>query len=368
MSDEEMSQVDVEPVESSEPTVSAEATPAEPSSGDMGQDAGGAPASVWDAFKSLPDFEGQEDRAIAEALYGALQRQQEAAQAIERYQQVLPVAREYLTHRDKFREYMNQQSAPQQQPIQQPVVEEPEEPKWWNPPAVRESYKRFLVRDENGREVIAEDAPLEAKHELYEYQQYKAEFAQKFLADPQQALGPMVEKIAQQKAREIVDSQFTDYNNQQYVSSLEEENKDWLYDESGKPTEEGIAIQRYIAEAAQMGIRTIDDRWKYATNRLTLELREQIEEAERTRGQRAASARPDFSRLLDRASPRAPQESPQMQTSPAQNQAEKDIEYLRREASRNPSRASSSPDPRIPQGRVSFQDRLAAALAKNGLA
>ena len=261
---------------------------------------------------------------------------------------------------------MSEASRPQpQQPAPPPVAEEPEQPKWWNPPQVRDSYKRYLVRDESGREVIAQDAPLEAKHELFEYQQYKAEFAQKFLADPESALGPMVEQIAQQKAREIVDNQFTDYGNQQYVSTLEEENRDWLFTEDGQPSQEGIAVQRYIAQAAQLGIQNPQARWEYATDKLSLDLHNQIREQRNAPPQRPAV---DFSGLLNSMSPQPQQQAAATQVSPAQNQAEKDIEYLRREASRNPSRASSAPDPRIPSSKVSFQDRLAATLAKNGLA
>lgn len=314
--------------------------------------------SIWDAFKSVPGFEAADERDIAERLYGAWRVQAESQQAIQRYEQALPVLREYLSNRDKFREYQSRQQEPIQPPRQPDP--EPEQPRWWNPPKVRDSYKRFLVRDENGREAIADDAPLEAKHELFEYQQYKAEFAQKFLADPEATLGPMMEQIAQQKAREIVETQFADYGEEQYVSSLEEQNKDWLFAEDGKtPTREGLAIQRYIAKAAQLGISDVDSRWEYATDQLEKDLLNQLRQGDAERLQRAS-----FTSALDTHSQRQVPQSPQ---EPAQNQAEKDIQYLRREASRNPSRSSSSPDPRIPQAKMSFQDRLAANLARNGL-
>lgn len=313
--------------------------------------------SVWDAFKTLPDFEGAEDRAIAERLYEALQREKEAQRAIQEYRQVMPMVREYLPHRDEFQRW--REAAYRQQPVQKEVVEQPQQPKWWNPPEVRESYRQYLVRDEQGREVISDEAPLDAKHALYEYLKYKADFAQKFLTDPEKALGPMVEQIAQQKAREIVENQFTEHGEQQYVSELEEINKDWLYDEQGNPTPEGLAARTYIDEAVELGITDIRKRWEYAARRVELDLHNQIAE------RRAAMAQQgQFQQALGASAPAAP-DIPQP---PAQNQAEKDIQYLRREATRNPSRSTVAADPRIPQNPQSFQDRLAAAAARAGLA
>ena len=39
---------------------------------------------------------------------------------------------------------------------------------------IPEAYKRYLIKDESGREVIDPNAPLPARDELYEYQRYKA--------------------------------------------------------------------------------------------------------------------------------------------------------------------------------------------------
>lgn len=309
--------------------------------------------SVWDAFKTLPDFQEADDRQIAERLYQALQREQQAERALQEYRQVMPMVREYLPHRDEFQKW--RQAAFEQKPVQQEVVEQPEQPKWWNPPEVRESYRQYLIRDEQGREVISEDAPLDAKHSLYEYMKYKADFAQNFLADPQKALGPMVEQIAQQKAQEIVQGQFREQGEQQYVESLEEQNRDWLYDQQGNPTPEGLAARQYIEEAAQLGISDIEKRWEYAARRVELDLHNQI--AERRAAQQQQQ---QFQQAM-------PQQQVIQEEMPAQNRAEKDIEYLRREATRNPSRSDTPVDPRVPKAPKNFQDRLAAAAQRAGL-
>jgi hypothetical protein len=324
-----------------------------------------APASqqdVWSSFRTLPDFKGQDDRAIASRLYASLEREKAATKALQQYQQLIPYAQEYLTHRPEFEKFLQSQSAPQQTqaPQRQISAQQVEEArKWWNPPELRESYRRYLVKDENGRETISQDAPLDARHALYEYQKYKADFAQKFLTNPEEALGPMVEKIAADRAKAIVDAQLREASEVGYVSTLEQENKDWLYQADGKtPTREGLMVQNYIQEAAQRGIATPQARWEYACDKLERDLLREVMDARGAQQQRqqfAATAAP----------PAAPAAA--TTAAPAQNQAERDIEYLRREASRNPSRSGPATDPRIPSGPLTFEQRLRAAMARNGI-
>lgn len=333
------------PIESSSPDVGTQTTessapsqsPAQPEQQD-----------IWSSFRSLPDFHGQDDRQIAGRLYATLEREKAATKALQQYQQLIPYAQEYLTHRDSFEKWREEQSrsARQQQPQQQA------RPAWWNPPQVRESYKRYLVRDENGREVISQDAPPLAREELMEYQRYKADFAQKFLTDPQAALGPMVEQIAAERARQIVGEQMQEASEVSYVSSLEQQNKDWLYQADGRtPTREGLMIQRYITEAANKGYSTPQDRWQYACDMVERDLLREVVDS-----RNAPAATP----------PQLAQPAPQQAPVP-QNRAERDIEYLRREASRNPSRSGPPADPRIPKGPMTFEQRLRAQMAKDGI-
>lgn len=315
-----------------------------------------AQSDVWSSFRSLPDFQGQDDRQIAGRLYSTLEREKAATKALQQYQQLIPYAQEYLTHREQFEQWRDAQSRPQPQPHVQQQVQQPEQHKWWNPPPVKEAYKRFLVRDENGREVISQDAPPLAREALLEYQQYKAEFAQKFLADPQQALGPMVEQIAADRAKEIVESQLREVSEAGYVSTLEQQNKDWLYQADGRtPTREGLMIQKYINQAAQRGYRTPQDRWEYACDMVERDLLREVLESRNGQQQRQ-----QFEAAV------APQPAPAPAPAP-QNQAERDIEYLRREASRNPSRSGPPSDPRVPKGPMTFEQRLRAQMARDGI-
>lgn len=329
--------------------------------------------SVWDAFKNLDEFRGQDDVAIARRLYASMERERAATQALQQYQQYIPYAQQYLQnreqfdqfaqHRDAFQQWLASRQQPAGQPVEKTTAAEAVQ-KWWNPPQVRDSYKQYLVKDENGREVISPDAPLDAKHALYEYQKYKADFAQKFLTNPEEALGPMIQEIAQKQAQQIVESQFAEVQQQQYVSGLEKENADWLYEQDGTtPTQEGLAAQRYIEQAAKLGIQTPEARWEYATAMIERDLLDKLRGFQQQNGQRSAFEAGLPQPATAAAAP-APVSAPQPD---AASQAQRDIEFLRREASRNPSRASGASDPRTPQAPLTFEQRLAKQLARDGI-
>jgi hypothetical protein len=333
-----------------------------------------AQASVWDAFKNLDEFKGQDDLAIARRLYASMEREKAATHALQQYQQYVPIAQQYLQNREPFEQYQQHRDsfqrwlATQQQPAQPVATAAEQKQKWWSPPEVRESFKQYLVRDENGREVISPEAPLDAKHALYEYQKYKADFAQKFLTNPEEALGPMVQEMAQRQAQQIVQEQFKEQETHQYVSGLEKENAEWLYEADGKtPTPEGLAAQQYIEEAAKMGIQSAQDRWNYAAMRIEVDLHNRLRELSQQGSQRSA-----FEAGLQQQMPPAMEQMPAapaqvQQQADAPSRAEKDIEFLRREASRNPSRAAGSSDPKATQAPLTFEQRLAKQLSRDGI-
>lgn len=322
--------------------------------------------NVWSSFRALPDFQGQDDRQIAGRLYASLEREKAATKALQQYQQLIPYAQEYIAHRGQFEEFLRSQQAPQQQ-MQAPAPQlqaQPEQHKWWNPPQIRENYKRFLVKDEQGRETIDPNAPPSAREELYDYMKYRSDFAQKFLSDPQAAIGPMVEQVATERARQIVEDQLRQVGEAGYVSTLEKDNADWLYEQDGKtPTREGLMVQQYIQQAAQNGYSTPQSRWQYACDMVERDLLREAIEVQRTRAQTPAAFAPTAALAAPVAAPVAALPAPQ----PAQNQAEKDIEYLRREASRNPSRSQPATDPRIPTGPMTFEQRLRAQMRRDGI-
>lgn len=309
---------------------------------------------VWSAFRTLPEFQGQDDRAIAQRLYESMQREQAATRALQQYQSIVPVASEYLTNRELYEQWKStrdgaSQQAPQQQAAPQP---KPAEQAWWNPPQVKDSYRRYLTRDENGREVISPDAPLDAKAALQDYMEYRASFAQKFLDNPEQTLGPMVERVAVQRAQAIVDERLGRMKDESFVQGLEAQNKDWLYDQEGRVSPEGLAVQKYIQDAKTLGINGAQARWDYATRMVERDL--------------LLANIQNVAQYQQQA--QAPQQPVATPPAPAPTQEQQNMAYLRQQAMRTASqRPAATTDARSPSKPMTFEERLLATAQEQGL-
>lgn len=312
-----------------------------------------APSSPWDAFKQLPEFQGADERAIASRLYQAMQREQAATRALQQYQSIIPVAQEYISHRPEFEKWRAAQQQAQQPPPQ-------EQKKWWNPPEIKDSYRRYLVKDEHGRDTISPDAPLDARQALMDWQAYRADFAQKFLSNPEEALGPMVSEMAQKQAQEIIQQQLETRDKEAFVSNWEAENKDWLYDaETGSVSPAGLLFHKYVEEARAKGINGPEPRAEYATAMTELELWRQRYGENLHQPQTHAPAQP--------MAPQPQQPVPQPQ--PQADLAKQNMDYLRREASRNPSRSAgaANSDPRQAKPKRTFEQMLMDEATSKGL-
>ena len=297
----------------------------------------------YSAFRHLPDFQGQDDLSIAQNLYKAYNGYGETQRQLQQYQSVVPYAQEYLRNQREFETWKKSQA-------EAAKPKEPEAPKWWSPPQVKDTWKSYIVRDPaTGKEVISQDAPYEAQQALREYQSYTADFARKLVTDPENTLKPFVEQVAIQKAQEMVQNHLNTYKTQNYVSDLERQNADWLYDPHGQPTREGQAVSQYIAQAQQLGINTPESRWQYATGMLQRDLLNMRYQQMQAQPQRAPPAPPV---------PPAP---------PADPVAQQNMQFLRDRATRTPNRSAGTTEPRAPRSRMSFEDRLKSQLSNDGV-
>jgi hypothetical protein len=145
----------------------------------------------------------------------------------------------------------------------------------------------------------------------------------------------------------MVQNHLNQYQAKNYVSDLERQNSDWLYDQQGNVTREGQAIQAYIQQASEMGIGSPEARWKFATGMLQRDLLN-------LRYQQLTAQGP--------AGVAAPQPSP-----PADPVAEQNMQFLRERAVRTPNRSAGTTEPRAPRQRMSFEERLKSQLATDGV-
>lgn len=325
-------------------------------SSDSGDVSSGAEVvSPLSVFRQMPGLESASDDEIVSRLQESVQREQQAYHALQQYQTIIPAASEYLSNREMYEQWKQsrgQQAAAAQAP--QAPAPSPQQEAWWNPPKVKDVYRQYLQRDEQGREVIAENAPLEARHALSEYQAYKAEFARKFLEDPQQALGPMIEKIVSDRAQQIAESQISGLKEETFVQQIEAENKDWLYDQSGNVSREGLLVQKYIEDARAFGITGAKARWDFATAMVERDLAlANLQAFQQPQMPQQAAAMPPVVHQPPQAQPSA---------------AQKNMEFLRQQATRNtPRRAQPNTDPRTPKKPMSFAERMMANLQGTGL-
>lgn len=326
-----------------------EAPVAETSYDAPAQDTAGSETSTpgfdtpYSAFRHLPDFQGQDDLSIAQNLYRAYNGYGETQRQLQQYQQVVPYAQEYLRNQREFETWKKSQA-------EAAKPKEPEAPKWWSPPQVKDTWKSYIVRDPaTGKEIISPDAPYEAQQSLREYQAYTADFARKLVTDPENTLKPFVEQVAIQKAQEMVQNHLNTYKTQNYVTDLERQNADWLYDQAGNPTREGQAISQYIQQAQQLGINTAESRWQYATGMLQRDLLNM-----RYQQMQQMQAQPAYAP----PAPPAP---------PADPVAEQNMQFLRERATRTANRSAGATEPRAPRSRMSFEDRLRSQLSNDGV-
>lgn len=339
MSEEVLNDAPVAEAPVSEAPIQGDAHSAAPS------DSGSGFATPYEAFRHLPDFQGQDDLAIAQNLYRSYNGYQEAQRALQQYQSVVPAATEYLRNQKEFEAWKRSQAeAARPKPAEQP--------KWWNPPAIKDTYKSFIIRDpQTGKEVIDPSAPYEAQQALREYQAYTADFARKFVTDPENTLKPFVEQVAMQKAQELVQQQLNQYQATNYVTDLERQNADWLYDANGNISREGQAIQAYIQQASEIGITSPEARWKYATGMLQRDLLNV-----RYQQMQAGGGPAQYS-----VAPQAPP------APPADPVAQQNMQFLRERATRTPNRSAGTTEPRAPRQRMSFEERLRGQLVNDGV-
>jgi hypothetical protein len=311
--------------------------------------------SVWSAFRTLPEFQGiDDDREIAQRLYQSMQREKQATHALSQYQTLLPHTQQYLRDRPEYEKWQ----ASLRQPAAPAAAPAPEQKGWWNPPELKDGFRRYIVKDEQGRDSIHPDAPIHAREAIQEHFAYRQNFAEKFLTNPEEALAPMVTKMAQQQAQEIIRGQFEERERQQFVANLEQSNRDWLYDKTGNVSPEGEAAKNYIEQARAMGITSPDARWTFALSMVERDLLHAARSAQAHEAQQQA-----FQQQL---APVAPRPAPVMAQA-RESQAEANMDYLRRAASRTANRSGAQATPEVSRRGMSFEEQLRHTLEGEGL-
>jgi len=315
-------------------------------------------STPWEAFKHLPEYQGADDLAIAQDLYRARQGFVESQRQLQQYQQIIPGYQDYLRNQKAYQDWQAAQA-------EAAKPKAPEQPKWWNPPQVNDSWRNYIVRDPaTGKEVIDPSAPWEAQQALRNYQSYTADFARRLVTDPEKTLTPFIEQIATQRAEAMVQQHLGQYKANTYVADLERQNADWLYDQNRQITPEGQALQGYIQQAGEIGISTPEARWRYATGMLQRDLLNARYQQLMAGAQQGMAPQQMQGGAIGYANVGSNMAPPRM---PADPVAEQNMRFLRERAVRTPNRSGGTTEPQAPRQRMTFEERLRSQLANDGV-
>jgi hypothetical protein len=165
----------------------------------------------------------------------------------------------------------------------------------------------------------------------------------------------MIEKIVSDRAQQISESQISGLKEETFVQQVEAENKDWLYDQSGNVSREGLLVQKYVEDARAYGINGAKARWDYATAMVERDLA-------------LANLQAFGQQQTFQQAPAVPPSVPQPQQAQP-SAAQKNMDFLRQQATRSTTRRSQpNTDPRTPKKPMTFAERMMVNLQGTGLA
>jgi len=176
------------------------------------------------------------------------------AQLTPQYRQLAALGQSVLPQWDAFREWQAQQQRADQLAPAQP----PAEPPYWDPePEFDRAWEQFLTSD-SGRIVIDPrfvgmvSPELPAKWQRH--RDWEQRMSNKLLHDPVEAMKPGLERLIDERARQIVQGMLADDHDTQFANNFAVANKEFLY--AHDPNTRQILVQPdgnpVLSEAGQL--------------------------------------------------------------------------------------------------------------------
>jgi hypothetical protein len=205
-------------------------TPADPSAQALNAPAPEAAAltSSARAMAAAMGFEAAnrfaDDRSFMEAV---LAQAQGAAQA----QQQLTAMQNYQAALAQAQALAAQQKAAQNAPAPAAKLNA-----LWNPPEFNPSWDSLVKTGADGVPTLVPGAPAEILPKYLAYQQYRKQFADKFLSNPEETLLPLINSAAIEQAREVVRKEWEARQQESYIQGFVQENEANRLVPGGGPT------------------------------------------------------------------------------------------------------------------------------------
>lgn len=176
-------------------------------------------------------------------------------------------------------------TAPMAQPVTQPAATDPMK-KFFNAPEYNAQWEQMLTRDAQGNvNGVKPGAPYDILQKYQAAQNYRRDFAEKLLSNPAEALGPMVQHMAQEQAGKLIEQHLQTYQDRTWTDNFVTQNSGWLHardaagntiqnQATGKPmlSPAGQRFGQYVVEAERLGVRNIQAQENYARSLLERDL------------------------------------------------------------------------------------------------
>lgn len=221
---------------------------------------------------------------VAELGFKDVASDEEAQQRLlEAFTQKSAVEQQYQQQMEMLRWQMQQLMAQQNQqvPAQQTPTQQAR-PGWWTPPQTNEQLRQQYIagKADDGSVQWKPNTPPQLIQEYEAEQAYYADWAQKLVRNPQEALAGFKQEILEDAKRQIQAELSQQAARQQAESFVEQqirENEDLLYQKdpvtkqirrdfqgNAMLTEAGVRMESILAELESSGMTNEVARWKYA--------------------------------------------------------------------------------------------------------
>jgi hypothetical protein len=164
---------------------------------------------------------------------------------------------QFEPHLGQFQQFMGQQqraAAEQRQKANQ----------WFNAPEYNPDWSRMVQRDAQGNLVAAPGAPQGVVEKYLQAMQHSRGFLEKFSFDPIGAIRPGIEQVVKEIASQLVQQNLGGYAEQNEAQNFVQQNRTWLFDQSGQPTQWHGVFAGAVREAEQLGVRSVQGQQQYA--------------------------------------------------------------------------------------------------------
>jgi len=211
------------------------------------------------------DLPYQDSEQALDALLASYRQVQQLGPYAQIGQQVAP-------YYDKFTQFMQSQQQGQQ----------PQEPKLWDSPEFDPSWLSQVTEDAQGNVVPRTGQSPDVAAKVQRFLAWSGQKVRDIVRDPVTTLGPVIEHIAEKKAKQLIDGQLQQLRVQSTWDQFASQNQSWLvqHDQAGNPmldqmqggpkfTPDGQVFVRYLGEASQLGITDPAKQIQYASRLLS---------------------------------------------------------------------------------------------------